>query len=147
MATKKTKTAGVEKTAVAAAGKDKPALAAQVLKKHRRKIDKIDAQLLKLLGNRFDIVRDVAQVKIKHDIPAFLGGRVNEVRNNAVKLGILYGVDPDFVRTLYTMLIFQSCAEEEVLKHAALSQKTAALSQVPAKAKAAKKAPKKEQKK
>lgn len=102
---------------------DKAALAAAVLKKHRLKIDKIDAQLLKLLGDRFDVVRDVAKVKIKHDIPAFLGGRVNEVRNNAVKLGILYGIDPDFVRTLYTMLIYQSCAEEEVLKHQAQLEK------------------------
>lgn len=111
------------KTTTTAAPADKQALAANVLKKHRQKIDKIDQQLLKLLGDRFDVVRDVAQVKIKHDIPAFLGGRVNEVRNNAVKLGILHGVDPDFVRTLYTMLIFQSCAEEEVLKHQYLMQK------------------------
>lgn len=102
---------------------DKAALAAEVLKKHRQKIDKIDAQLLKLLGDRFDVVRDVAKVKIKHDIPAFLGGRVNQVRNNAVKLGLIYGIDPDFVRTLYTMLIYQSCAEEEVLKHEALLAK------------------------
>lgn len=102
---------------------DKHLLAAAVLKKHRQKIDKIDAQLLKLLGDRFDVVRDVAKVKVKHDIPAFLGGRVNEVRNNAVKLGILYGIDPDFVRTLYTMLIYQSCAEEEVLKHQAQQEK------------------------
>jgi 4-amino-4-deoxychorismate mutase len=102
---------------------DKRLLAAAVLKKHRQKIDKIDAQLLKLLGDRFDVVRDVVKVKIKHDIPAFLGGRVNEVRNNAVKLGILYGIDPDFVRTLYTMLIYQSCAEEELLKHQAQQEK------------------------
>ncbi|MFN7114347.1 MAG: chorismate mutase [Alphaproteobacteria bacterium] len=110
---------------------DKHVLAADLLKKHRQKIDKIDAQLLKLLGDRFEVVRDVADVKIKHDIPAFLGGRVNEVRNNAVKLGILYGIDPDFVRTLYTMLIYQSCAEEEVLKHEA-QQKKSGIKKTPA---------------
>jgi chorismate mutase-like protein len=121
---------------------DKAALAAQVLKQHRRKIDKIEAQLLKLLGDRFDVVRDVAKVKIKHDIPAFLGGRVNEVRNNAVKLGILYGIDPDFVRTLYTMLIYQSCAEEEVLKHQAQLEKAGAVKPADKKT-AAKKAPSK----
>ncbi|HRI76023.1 MAG: chorismate mutase [Alphaproteobacteria bacterium] len=124
---------------------DKAALARSVLKQHRRKIDKIDAQLLKLLGDRFDVVRDVAKVKIKHDIPAFLGGRVNEVRNNAVKLGLIYGIDPDFVRTLYTMLIYQSCAEEEVLKHQALLAKAGAGDKPAAKKskKAAKKAAKK----
>lgn len=98
---------------------DKHLLAAEVLKKHRKKIDDIDVKLMKLLGQRFGVVRDVAKVKIKHDIPAFLGGRVNEVRNNAVARGKKHGVDPDFVRTLYTMLIYQSCAEEEVLKHEA----------------------------
>lgn len=98
---------------------DKHLLAADVLKKHRQKIDAIDVKLMKLLGQRFGVVRDVAKVKIKHDIPAFLGGRVNEVRNNAVARGKKHGVDSDFVRTLYTMLIYQSCAEEEVLKHAA----------------------------
>ena len=114
MTTKKSR-----KTAAKAAPQDKHLLAAEVLKKHRQKIDKIDVQLMKLLGERFGVVRDVAKVKIKHDIPAFLGGRVNEVRNNAVAQGKKHGVDPDFVRTLYTMLIYQSCAEEEVLKHEA----------------------------
>lgn len=118
MTTKKSR-----KTAATAAPQDKHLLAAEVLKKHRQKIDKIDVQLMKLLGERFGVVRDVAKVKIKHDIPAFLGGRVNEVRNNAVARGKKHGVDPDFVRTLYTMLIYQSCAEEEVLKHEA-QQKT-----------------------
>lgn len=109
----------LRKAAKAVKPQDKHLLAAEVLKKHRRKIDKIDVQLMKLLGQRFGVVRDVAKVKIAHDIPAFLGGRVNEVRNNAVAHGKKYGVDPDFVRTLYTMLIYQSCAEEEVLKHEA----------------------------
>ena len=103
----------------ATGSQDKHLLAAEVLKKHRKKIDDIDVKLMKLLGERFGVVRDVAKVKIKHDIPAFLGGRVNEVRNNAVARGKKHGVDPDFVRTLYTMLIYQSCAEEEVLKHEA----------------------------
>jgi chorismate mutase-like protein len=111
---RKTATAKITKQA-----QDRHLLAADVLKKHRQKIDKIDVQLMKLLGQRFGVVRDVAKVKIQHDIPAFLGGRVNEVRNNAVAHGKKYGVDPDFVRTLYTMLIYQSCAEEEVLKHEA----------------------------
>lgn len=110
----------VKKTSKTADGaQDKHLLAAEVLKKHRKKIDAIDVKLMKLLGERFGVVRDVAKVKIKHDIPAFLGGRVNEVRNNAVARGKKHGVDPDFVRTLYTMLIYQSCAEEEVLKHEA----------------------------
>ena len=46
----------------------------------RKEIDKIDDQILKLLGQRFGVVRKVAKVKLKHNIPASLGDRVTQVR-------------------------------------------------------------------
>ncbi len=91
----------------------------KALKPYRIKIDKLDEKLLKLLGERFGIVRKVAQIKIDNDFPAFIGDRVDEVRENAVRIGGKYGIDPDFIRTLYTMIIYQSCATEDLMKHAA----------------------------
>lgn len=82
----------------------------------RKEIDKIDDQILKLLGQRFGVVRKVAKVKIKHDIPAFLGDRVTQVRERAAINGLKYGIDPDFMRTLYTFIIYQSCAIEDLAK-------------------------------
>lgn len=99
--------------------KSKAELASELLKSHRAGIDKIDEQILKLLGKRFGIVRKVAKVKIKHDIPSYLGGRVEEVRENAVRNGKKYGIDAQFLRTLYTLIIYQSCATEDILKHEA----------------------------
>jgi chorismate mutase-like protein len=90
--------------------------AKKLLKPHREQIDKIDRQILKLLGERFGVVRKVAKIKIKHDIPAFIGDRVDEVRNNAVRNGVKYGIDADFIKTLYTTIIYQSCATEDLLK-------------------------------
>lgn len=91
----------------------------KALKPYRIKIDKLDEKLLKLLGERFGIVRKVAKIKIDNDFPAFIGDRVDEVRENAVRLGKQYGIDQDFIRTLYTMIIYQSCATEDLMKHAA----------------------------
>jgi len=93
-----------------------PDLIRKKLKPYRRRIDALDAKLLKLIGERFGIVREVAKVKIAHDIPSFLGDRVDEVRENAVGHGLKYGIDPQFIRTLYTLMIYQSCALEDVLK-------------------------------
>lgn len=95
----------------------------KALKPYRGEIDAIDDELLKLLGKRFGIVRKVAKVKIKHDIPSFLGDRVAEVKNRAAAQGPKYGIDPEFLRTLYTLIIYQSCALEDTLKHEAKQKK------------------------
>jgi chorismate mutase-like protein len=91
----------------------------KTLKPYRAEIDSIDDQILKLLGRRFAVVKKVAKVKIKHDIPAFLGDRVAQVRERAAEQGPKYGIDPEFLRTLYTLIIYQSCATEDLIKHAA----------------------------
>lgn len=104
--------------------KNSPDFIKKVLKPFRKEIDSIDDQILKLLGKRFDVVKKVAKVKIKHDIPSFLGDRVNEVRERAAENGKKYGIDPQFLRTMYTLIIYQSCATEDLLKHEAKQKKT-----------------------
>jgi chorismate mutase len=93
--------------------KDKAQLAAQVLKPFRRKIDNLDQKIIDLIAERFATVRQVARVKSGYDIPAFLTGRVNEVRENAIKRGTRKGVDPEFLWALYSLMIYHSCAVEE----------------------------------
>lgn len=90
--------------------------ARELLKPYRKKIDKLDEQLLKLMGDRFKIVRKVAKIKAQNDLPSFLHDRVEEVRNRAVLIGKKYGIDPMFVYTLYSSIIYQSCATEDVIK-------------------------------
>jgi chorismate mutase-like protein len=89
----------------------------RVLKPYRKQIDAIDDQILKLLGARFKIVRKVAKIKAQHIIPSFLHDRVVEVRERCAKLGLKYGIDPDFVRILYSTIIYQSCTIEDEIKH------------------------------
>ncbi len=88
----------------------------QILKPYRAEIDRIDDKILELLGRRFGIVRKVAKVKIKHGIPSYLGDRVNQVRDRNTARAKKYGIDEEFLRTFYTMIIYQSCATEDLIK-------------------------------
>lgn len=97
--------------------------AKRLLKPHRKQIDAIDDQILKLMGERFKIVRKVAKIKADKAIPSFLHDRVVEVRERCAKLGLKYGIDPDFVRILYSTIIYQSCTIEDEIKHALWKKK------------------------
>ena len=89
----------------------------KLLKPHRLAIDKLDDQILKLLGKRFAVVRKVAQIKAKNDFPSYISDRVVQVRERNAKTGQKYGIDPDFVRMLYSLVIYQSCAVEDIIKY------------------------------
>jgi len=90
--------------------------ARKLLQPYRKRIDDLDGQILKLLGKRFGIIRKVARIKARHGIPSFLHSRVEEVRERCAKLGKLYGIDSGFVRLLYSVIIYQSCAMEDEIK-------------------------------
>lgn len=97
--------------------------ARKILKPYRKQLDVLDDQILKLLGKRFGIIRKVAKIKTKYDLPSFLHDRVEEVRNTRVALGKKYGINPQFVYALYSAIIYQSCAEEDALKTKLLKKK------------------------
>ncbi|MCK5555757.1 MAG: chorismate mutase [Alphaproteobacteria bacterium] len=88
----------------------------KLLKVCRDQIDDIDAQILKLLGARFRVVRKVARIKSKYGISSFLYGRAVKVRNRSIKSGKKYGIDPAFMYSLYSSIIYQSCAVEEDIR-------------------------------
>jgi 4-amino-4-deoxychorismate mutase len=88
----------------------------KLLKPYRQQIDDLDDKILELLGRRFQIVRKVATIKSKNDLPSFLSDRVVEVRERNAKTGKKYGIDPDFIRMLYSLIIYQSCTIEDIIK-------------------------------
>jgi chorismate mutase-like protein len=87
--------------------------AKQVLRPYRMHIDAIDHRIVDLIAERFAVVRRVAEVKHGYDIPAFIVDRVDEVRENAIRAGVKKGVDRDFLWSLYSLMIYHSCATEE----------------------------------
>ena len=88
------------------------------LRPFRGKIDALDDKIMALLAKRFAIVRAVGELKAAHNFPSYISDRVVQVRERNAATGKKYGIDPDFVRMLYSLIIYQSCAEEDIIKHA-----------------------------
>jgi len=88
------------------------------LRPFRGKIDALDDKIMALLAKRFAIVRQVGELKAAHNFPSYISDRVVQVRERNAATGKKYGIDPDFVRMLYSLIIYQSCAEEDIIKHA-----------------------------
>ena len=79
----------------------------------RREIDAIDDDILALLGKRFAVVRRVADYKGPRGIPAIIPERIEAVREGCARRGARLGVDADFLRVLYSLIIDEACRIEE----------------------------------
>jgi chorismate mutase len=90
--------------------------ASEFLAPYRARLDALDADIVALLCQRFDIIREVAAVKIAHNVPVVIEERIREVINRAGdKAG---DKDRDRVREIYTMLVALACElEEEMIDH------------------------------
>ena len=81
----------------------------------RRRIDAIDDRILGLLGERFAVIRDVAAFKAPRGLPAVIPERVAEVRERCAVQAQPHGLEPDFIRRLYTLIIDEACRLEDRL--------------------------------
>ena len=85
------------------------------LKPFREQIDELDRKIMALLGERFDVVRQVASIKSEHGIPTYIPARVEEVKSHCEELARQHNVDPVIIRVVYTILINHACDLEERL--------------------------------
>ena len=81
----------------------------------RSRIDDIDDRLLALLGERFAVVRDVAAWKAPRGIPAVIPERIEQVRDRCAAIGLQHGLDANFVRALYALIVEEACRLEDEL--------------------------------
>jgi 4-amino-4-deoxychorismate mutase len=81
----------------------------------RGRIDKIDGELLRLLGERFGVCREVAQYKREHQIAVMQPQRVQEVRARYLQRGEEANLPVDFTLRLVELLIDASCRLEDEL--------------------------------
>ena len=82
----------------------------------RSRLNTLDENLLDLLGERYDICREVAKYKKAESIPMMQSARVREVKERCAQLGIQRQLDPGFVKKLYTLIIDESCRiEDEII--------------------------------
>lgn len=80
---------------------------------YRKEIDDLDVQLIELLGKRMDIIREVAVYKHAHHLPAVIQARVDEVHDNAVRMGLEKNLPAEYISALWTKIITESCDTEE----------------------------------
>lgn len=81
----------------------------------RRRLDAIDEQIATLLGERFQICREVAMHKRKHDIPMMQPGRVDVVRARYLARAEQVDLPADFTGSLFDLLIGATCRMEDEL--------------------------------
>jgi len=85
------------------------------LEPFRRRLDVLDAEIARLLGERFDVCREVADYKSKHDIAVMQPGRVAEVRARYLERGAEVGLPEYFTSELFELLIASTCRMEDEL--------------------------------
>jgi 4-amino-4-deoxychorismate mutase len=85
------------------------------LQPFRDRLDLIDDEIARLLGERFQICREVAVYKSAHEIPMMQPNRVEIVRRRYLDRGAAAELPADFSADLFDLLIAATCREEDVL--------------------------------
>lgn len=76
-----------------------------MFKEQEEKVDKIDQQIIELLGLRFEVIREVGRLKAEMDSPNFESKRIQNVLDHAAQLAHDNKLDPEFIRHIYTIMI------------------------------------------
>lgn len=88
------------------------------LKVQRQKIDSLDNQLLKIIGLREQIVKEVGIYKAKNNVPALQAARFQQILEKNIALGKQMGLSAEFVTELMNAIHKESLRiEEEVKAH------------------------------
>jgi chorismate mutase-like protein len=85
------------------------------LEPHRRRLDAIDDEIARLLGERFEVCREIARYKRAHDIPMMQPDRVASVREHYLARGEEANLPAEFTADLFELLIAATCKEEDEL--------------------------------
>jgi chorismate mutase len=85
------------------------------LEPFRRRLDVLDDQIARLVGERFEICREVALFKRAYEIPMMQPGRVTEVRSRYLARGAEADLPADFTAELFELLIGATCKLEDEL--------------------------------
>jgi 4-amino-4-deoxychorismate mutase len=81
----------------------------------RREIDALDDGILDLLAQRMAVARRVAAYKHEAGIPARLPDRIEAVKERNAANASAHGLDPRYVRTVWAIIIEETCSFEEKL--------------------------------
>jgi chorismate mutase len=93
-----------------------PSATDTTLQNSRKKIDRIDKQLIELIGEREKIVKEIGIYKAKNNIAPLQAARFQEVLNKAIAAGEKEGLSAEFVTELLNAIHKESLRIEEDIK-------------------------------
>jgi chorismate mutase len=85
------------------------------LEPYRRRLDRLDDEIARLLGERFEVCREIARFKLAHEIPMMQPHRVDAVRERYLARGEEAKLPAEFSAGLFELLIAATCKEEDEL--------------------------------
>jgi 4-amino-4-deoxychorismate mutase len=85
------------------------------LEPFRRRLDELDEEIVRLLGERFQTCREIALHKRAHDIPMMQPDRVAAVRARYLARGAEVELPEEFTGALFELLIAATCKMEDEL--------------------------------
>jgi chorismate mutase len=85
------------------------------LEPYRRRLDGLDDGIARLLGERFEVCREIARYKRAHDIPMMQPDRVVIVRERYLARGEEANLPAEFTADLFELLIAATCKAEDEL--------------------------------
>lgn len=92
------------------------------LETYRARLDELDDQIARLLGERFQICREIAAYKSANDIPMMQPHRVQAVRERYLARGAEVDLPSDFSEQLFEVMIAATCKLEDELIDAATAE-------------------------
>ena len=90
---------------------DPVTLAADILKEHRKSIDRLDAILVYTLGERFKHTQAVGRLKAEHDLPPSDPAREASQIARLTDLANRPDLDPEYAKKILNFII------QEVIQH------------------------------
>ena len=107
----------------AAAGHDVPSAlpgsgeaAQRILQQLRDELDGLDRTLLETVRRRLDCCCRIGLHKRDHAIPMMQPHRIGVVQARAAAFAAAHGMSPDFLRSLYELIITETCRlEDEII--------------------------------
>ena len=93
------------------------------LEPYRRRLDGLDDEIARLLGERFEVCREIARYKLAHEIPMMQPTGSTIVRDRYLARGEEAKLPEDFSGDLFELLIAATCKEEDELMAALGSER------------------------
>ena len=87
------------------------------LAKYRSAIDSLDNSLMRIIGDREKIVREIGMYKAKHNVPALQANRFQEVLDRSIAAGKEQGLSPEFITGLMNLIHSESLRLENEIKN------------------------------